>query len=292
MPRLRSGEAYPRALGREVLDEMLLRHAADCGAEVLQPLAAMNLIRRPEGFVCHAAARRGAPGVEVETRSVIAAHGSWEPGALDTQPPHLIPAPSDLLGFKADLGSGAVPPNTIVLAPFPGGYAGLVERGAGQATFACCVRRDALERMRAETPGMPAGETVFRHAPKTQSLQRKGPWLAAGPLRPGTRPLYRDGVFTVGNAAGEAHPVVGEGIAMAMQSAALLCRPLGAALQYGYSQAAVTREYARGWRRNFAFRLWASARFAQLVLHPSSVETLLACAPSLLGAAARINRRR
>ena len=53
-----------------------------------------------------------------------------------------------------------------------------------------------------------------------------GEWLAAGPIRPQVRSCGQDGVFLLGNAAGEAHPIVAEGISMAIQSAWLLCERL------------------------------------------------------------------
>jgi flavin-dependent dehydrogenase len=288
MPRRRASAPYPRTLEREALDALLLGHAAQCGAEVLQPASALSLRRTASGLVCVAAARRGAASFEIHARAVIAAHGSWEPGALCTQPPHLAPAPDDLLAFKAHFHGGGLPPHAIVLAPFPGGYAGLVERGGGRVTYACCIRRDALERLR--VAGVPAGESLFDY--RKLGLTREGPWLAAGPLRPGTRPLYRDGIFAIGNAAGEAHPVVGEGISIALQSAALLCGPLAGALAGGYSRAAegaVARAYAWRWRRDIAFRLWLSARLARLAMQPSYLMgKMLGCVPAMLTLAARM----
>jgi flavin-dependent dehydrogenase len=287
LPR-RRGVPYPRALEREALDALLLGQAAHYGAQVLQPATALALKRTASGFLCQAAARRGAAPFEIQARAVIAAHGSWEPGALSTQPPHLMPAASDLLAFKAHFHGGGLPPNAIVLAPFPGGYAGLVERGGGRVTYACCVRRDALERMR--VPGVPAGESLFDC--RKLGMTRDGPWLAAGPLRPGTRPLYRDGLFVIGNAAGEAHPVVGEGITTAMRSAQLLCAPLACALAAGYPSAAeraVARAYARRWRRDIAFKLWLSARLAALATQPSTLKgKILGCVPTMLTLAARM----
>jgi flavin-dependent dehydrogenase len=283
LPARRRGAPFPRALAREALDALLLEHAARCGAEVLQPASALALKRVKAGFVCEAASRRGAPGFEVHARTVIAAHGSWEPGLLPTQPPHLTPAAQDLLAFKAGF-RGRLPEHTIVLAPFPGGYAGLVERGGGRVTYACCVRRDALERMR--RPGVPAAECLL----PLPDFIRETPWLAAGPLRPGRRPLYREGIFAIGNAAGEPHSVVGEGITMAMHSAALLCGPLARALAGGFSRAAeraVARSYAWRWRRDLAFKLWASARLAALAMQPSPVAgRLLRRAPAMLTFAA------
>jgi HAMP domain-containing protein len=40
-----------------------------------------------------------------------------------------------------------------------------------------------------------------------QGARRDGPWLASGPLDPGVRVGAADGIFRVGNAAGEAHPI-------------------------------------------------------------------------------------
>lgn len=290
MPRLRA--PYPRALERETLDALLLAHAARCGAEVRQPAVALALEPTPSGVVCRAAARRGAPQIEIEARVAIAAHGSWDPGGLPTQPPHLVPAADDLLGFKAHFSAGALPAGAIVLRPFRGGYAGLVVRGEGRATFACCVQRAALARMRVR--GLPAGESVFRACmPDDAGMAREGPWLAAGPLRPGLRPLYRERVFAIGNAAGESHPVIGEGIAGAMQSAALLAAPLATALHEGWSPSAerrVARVYARAWRRSLALRLWTSARFAHLAMQaPAWSQALLGRAPGLLTFAARLS---
>ena len=87
MPRFLPNAPYPRALQREALDSLLLGHAARCGAEVLQPFSAIKLTRSGNRLVCEAAARRSGHGREIEARAVIAAHGSWQPGSLATQPP-------------------------------------------------------------------------------------------------------------------------------------------------------------------------------------------------------------
>jgi flavin-dependent dehydrogenase len=294
MPRSPAPAAYPRALEREALDTRLLQRARESGAVVHQPAVAFALERSAEGVRCRASARRGAPPLELQARIAIAAHGSWEPGALATQPRRSSPRGSDLLGFKAHF-FGELPSETIVLRPFRGGYAGLVELGEGRLTFACCVRRDALERLR--VPGFAAGDSVFRSCiPGHQRFRRDGPWLAAGPLRPGRRPLWSEGVFAIGNAATEVHPVVGEGISLAMHSARLLCAPLGEALSGEFSGArerAVAHAYARAWRRYVGSRLGASACLAGLVMHaPQFSREVLGRAPWLLTLAARVSGKR
>ncbi len=59
-----------------------------------------------------------------------------------------------------------------------------------------------------------------------QGATREGAWLAAGPLDTGIHLRPGDDMFRIGNAAGEAHPIIGEGMSMALQSAWLLCAQL------------------------------------------------------------------
>ena len=245
---------YASTLAREDLDGFLLDCAARAGAAVFQPLKALSLSRTKRGFVCQTGSQT------LEARAVVAAHGSWEPGALPTQARRSAPQASDLLAFKAHFLGAVIPADLIALAPFPGGYGGALMLGDGRATFACCIRRDALEALR--EPGVKAGESVWLHALRASArlreaftdAQRDGAWLASGPLRPGVREPYRDGVFAVGNAAGEVHPVVGQGISLAIASAQLLSRTLDSPV-----------EYARQCRKLYSRALWPSALVARLV---------------------------
>lgn len=261
MPALDGRAAYPRALERATLDALLLNEATRAGARVLRDAD------------------------DVRARIVIRACGSWQRNPE--------PAASDLLGFQAHFRGAELPASTIALIPFPGGYAGLVARAGGRSTFACCIRRDRLARIRSH--GIPAGEAVLAHAKRAsealeEALDRaehEGPWLGAGALHPGARPLYEHGVFAVGNAAAEAHPVVGEGIGMAMQSAVLLAQSLVAHQEPAHAAEA----YTRAWRRRFRLRLWASACFARLAMLPAApkLAPILGGLPRLLTAAALVS---
>jgi flavin-dependent dehydrogenase len=259
---------YAHAIPRETLDALLLERAARAGAVVFQPMKASSFD-------------------EVQARVVIAAHGTPAAGCEARRD-------ADLLAFKARFAGCDLPPQTIVLVPFAGGYGGIIGLGDGSATFACCVRRDALTRSR--TPGSSAGESVFAMAMESPHARkafaratREGPWRGAGPLRPGARPLWRDGVFAVGNAAGEVHPIVGGGVANAIESATLLCDAL---LKCRSSEEAA-RKYASAWGRRFARRHRVSALIAGLAMRPwtqAAAGALLGRAPSLLTLAARLSR--
>ncbi len=124
--------------------------------------------------------------------------------------------------------------------------------------------------------------------------QRVGPWLSVGPIRPGRRLLWSErGGFAVGNAAGEAHPILGEGISMAMQGAFLLCSRLEAqrdALLAGEPQDGAARLYERDWRRAFGARIRWAALFAALAMRPAARALLpaLKAWPALLTAGAYV----
>jgi 2-polyprenyl-6-methoxyphenol hydroxylase-like FAD-dependent oxidoreductase len=96
----------------------------------------------------------------------------------------------------------------------------------------------------------------------------------------------------VGNAVGEAHPIVAEGISMAIQSAWLLCERLIGARRVTRSPDwnAIAREYETDYRRNFERRITASSAFALLAMRQSTaaaVAGLLGNVPGLLALGAR-----
>jgi 2-polyprenyl-6-methoxyphenol hydroxylase-like FAD-dependent oxidoreductase len=162
---------------------------------------------------------------------------------------------------------------------FSGGYGGMVQCGDETLTLACCIRRDTLKTCRQRFSGQTAAESVEAYlrascdgvAQALQGAERQGSWLSVGPLQPGIR-LHRaqHDLFLIGNAAAEAHPIIGEGISMALQSAWLLCDKL---IANGESHSTeswrqVRKTYIRDWHKNFATRLRLAAVFAHLAMRP------------------------
>lgn len=315
MPCGREGPGeWGRALGREHLDSVLLARAAEAGAVVLQPWTLARIARTAAGYCCTLVANEKGSGTvapaafNLRTRIVIAAHGSWEPGALPTQSRRFPPRASDLFAFKAHFRDGKLPLGLMPLLIFPGGYGGMVQTDGGRLSLSCCIRRDALEGCRRRWGS--AGERARAAAAVCAHIQAAcrgarealsgaaldGAWLAAGPIRPGIRPLRQAGIFTVGNAAGEAHPIVAEGISMAIQSAWLLCGQLAARKDAALGAdaphvlAAIGHEYERSWRGNFGTRIHAAALFAHLAMRPATARRVVALAqraPAVLTLGAR-----
>lgn len=311
MPRARTGDGigdgWGRALARDHLDTLLLQRAADAGAQVWQPWYAVELVKSEGGYLCRAVSRESGGSselrAELRARIVVVAHGSWELGPLPTQSARPASRPFDLFGFKAHFLDSRLPAGLMPLLAFPGGYGGMVHSDHGRVSFSCCIRRDQLESARRAAGPVKAGEAVLAHVKQSCRAAREvlagarleDDWLSAGPIRPGIRRCGFDSIFFVGNAAGEAHPVVAEGIGMAMQSAWLLCQCLTAGragLLSGRVVDAVRDDYAAAWRRILAPRIHAAALIAHWAMRPAAVACtlpLLRLFPGVLTAGARFS---
>ncbi|TIQ73257.1 MAG: monooxygenase, partial [Mesorhizobium sp.] len=103
-----------------------------------------------------------------------------------------------------------------------------------------------------------------------------GPWLAAGPIRPGIRSSYERDIFRVGNAAGESHPVIAEGISMALQSGWLLACELSCAPDGRAGRETTGRRYEAAWKSLFSTRVYAAAALAGVALSPGSAALMAA----------------
>jgi flavin-dependent dehydrogenase len=273
---------WGRALGRDHFDLLMLEAAVRAGADLWQPCRVASVESSSQGWRCEIG--HGDDSTSLFARTIIAANGSWEKSSwlADCRGPH---RPSDLLAFKAHFDGADLAFDLMPLLVFPGGYGGMVRSDAGRISLSCCISRRTLDRRRASEER--AGDAVLRHlryscrgaADALKHAKLQGIWLSAGPIRPGIRSAFAEGVFRVGNAAGEAHPIIAEGISMAIQSAWLLCRTL-LSKQDSLDNAAIVveagRAYAASWRAQFAGRIHAAAVFAHTLMHPGSAALALA----------------
>lgn len=293
------GGGYGRALGRDLLDTLFLAAAKEAGAEVFQPWHAIGIAGE-----CARQTVRIAAGEEERVLSapvIVAAHGSWEQGKLPSQL-QKTSRPSDLFGFKAHFSDARLAADLMPLFIFPGGYGGMVWSDRGRLSISCCIRRDVLAAVRGRHGGLPAGEAVFRHIAANcrgvadairDDAVADGGWLAAGPIRPGVRPGYADDIFRVGNLAGESHPLIAEGISMAIQSGWLLAAELaGAKVRDRSVREKVGHRYSAAWRRQFWLRIVAAEGFARAAAFPGASRIagpLVGAVPGLLTLGARLS---
>ncbi len=303
---------YGRALGRDQLDAILVRRAIELGVVLVQPGKVRSVSGESGTFECSivpSAQDSTQPGRLQESvirrvRVVVDAHGSWEEGPdvgrhSASRRPRLG---SDLFGFKASFLNATVPQGLLPVLSFRGGYGGLVMAEDRRLTLAGCIRRDNLAGWRGHLSGTPAGvafELYLRASCRgvREALAgaiRSGPWLSIGPLRPYIRLKGPARLFPVGNAAAETHPLIGEGMSMALQSAFLLVGHLvkQPAHEIDTTRALeIHRAYCSAWRSAFALRLRLAAIFAHVAMRPVlslPVTRLLLNCPQLLTAAAHL----
>jgi len=238
---------------------------------------------------------------------VIDAHGSWE-NSIEMQydqnakkDPRAPLRDGDLFAFKAIYTGSTLAAGVLPVIAFPGGYGGMVVANDQRTTIACCIRRDALFASRASSPKQSAGLAVAATlrrscrgvaealAPAEQEIA----WLAVGPIRPGVRVGAGKQIFRVGNAAGETHPLIGEGINMALSSARLAAAHVArlslATIDAGRLLAA-NRAYAAQWHAAFGSRLRYARWYAHMAMRPAfttPLNMLLQARPSLMTHAAR-----
>ena len=292
------GMEWGRALGRETLDSLLMALARDAGAAVWQPWAVDAIEGKPGAFRCTLHDTKTAQCTTFTAPIVILANGSWELLPAQREQRRLQRRPSDLFAFKANFRDSALAPGWLPVLSFPGGYGGMVVADAGVMTLACCVRADRLEALRRASPGCSAGavvEAMLRREccgveAALSTAVRDQAWIASGPLHPGIHLRQDDWFFRIGNAAAEAHPIIGEGMSMAMQSAWLLCDQLlapsphtarvadgagGTSEEAALWQRATAHRYATAWRSKFALRLRIAAVLAHAAMRPQWCAPLL-----------------
>jgi len=291
---------WGRALAREHLDLLLLQRAKALGVSVLQPCDVQSLSGQPGNFRCIVGAADSGQAITLRAPVAIGAYGSWQPLPADRARRRVERRASDLLTFKANFSNARLEKGLLPVLSFRGGYGGMVIADHDTATVACCIRADRLNACRRAFPGAKAGAVVEAYLRREckgvrdalSGASRVGPWLSVGPIRPGVRLRRGADVFLIGNAAGEAHPIIGEGISMALQSAWLLCEQLvrspnvllrgGAAYRW---QRQIQERYRAQWRGHFGLRMRIAAALAQAAMRPSlaaRVFPLLCRAPGLL----------
>ncbi len=292
--------AFPRAIARDAFDQLLLDRARAAGATILQPCHVTSVARNDAGFVIETTAH-GA----LAATAVVLAHGLAQKGDLSPgwRPPPR-PRGNSFVCFKAHFENLALADNTIAIGGIRGLYAGAVrttdlpEDGDGRVGRRCysvafAVKQEMLARYGSSAEanyGQLAGGNPGFNAVLARA-QRVSPWLASGPLDPGVRTLYREGRFFVGNAAGEVHALVGEGMTLALAGGALLADTVVAAhvgnnLSPGALNA-IGRAYAARWHAMFGPRYRAANIFTSCLIRPfiaDAAAMMLRLFPTLLDA--------
>lgn len=257
---LPDGESREIAVKRRHLDQLLLEHAAACGAQVLDgtPVTAIS------------------PGWQVRTPDamftapfLVAADGrnSTVARILGLLPP----AARDRLAIQAHAPLPSGCERRVALQLRPEGYCGFSDVGDGQLNVCLVSTAVKMERLKA-------------WAQRTFDIAPRHPWRSIAPLARGPVMPELPNLLLVGDAARVVEPFTGEGIYYALSGGELAAARIASAFKNStdVDLAAWHAEQAAPYRG----RLWVNRLARTAVLHPRAGHRMLAVLriyPPLLG---------
>jgi menaquinone-9 beta-reductase len=247
------------AVRRRYLDELLLKRAAQAGAEICENATVTTVMRES---------------------------GRWQVGFSVQNDMHCADAPqliaadgrnstvARLLGLRARRGLSRhrvglqthVPlpaslAGTVQMRWLDGGYGGLAPVGNGLLNVSLAGRPGQIEALKAWAV------TEFGAIDE---------WRTIAPLaRQSFSPAHADGWFLVGDAARVVEPFTGEGIYYAMRSGELAAAAVIDVLAGRTSAADMARRYRAAHERLYRGRLWVNRLAKAAVLHPRLAGALL-----------------
>ena len=232
---------------RGAMDAALRDAARSAGAAVRQPARVESVL---PGDAPSAVLRDAASG-EIETLhadAILLADGKSAfpgPGGRADKP-----AATGDLGVKAHFRGVRADAESIYLFGVAGHYAGLAPVSDGDDgllwNLACNVPAGRVKRFGGDHDALLAAMRAEnrRLAKAMRHAERAGPWLACPLPRFAPRRDWPRGVVPAGNAAAALEPVGGEGMGLAVASAALAAT----ALLEGWQTSELQRAYRRLWR--------------------------------------------
>lgn len=279
-------------LSRYSLDAALHLAAQQAGAKLQTGITVTAVRQTDRGYTIDT--KQSGEVSSIEARTVIAAWGANRHAGLPgyRQPQAGMPS---YMGVKSHF-RGIVMEPVVELYFFRGGYLGLCPIEGGLVNASALLERDAFVK---------AGKTILaiigaaaRRNPKlnaklAQAVPVSGSQVAVAPVYLNRKPLAWDQIPLLGDAATMIPPLCGDGMSMALRSAAL-CAPLADSYLHGkLSLADWQHAYTRSIKREFVGPLrWGS--FLQWLFRMPTVSDWLPeavrIAPSLAEGVIRATR--
>ncbi len=211
------------AIPRKRLDSFLLQEAGRRGGEIRQERA--QKISRTRG--AFQVQTLNALGEQKFYRSRIVINASGRSGIRFPKEGPTAQADSTRFGFKAHF-KNVKDQKSIRLFFFKGGYLGAVEIEEGAINLCGIAEAWRLKSKRGNFDAL-LGELAEENEALSLLLQGASPatpWLSCGPLPAGRRQGFRDGIFSVGDAACFVEPFLGQGMTLAIAGSFVLASTL------------------------------------------------------------------
>lgn len=248
-------------LERRVFDRVLAERAVEAGAEVMVKTAVEGLITG-DGVVQGVRASDGQSRVEIEAQVVIGADGV-ESRVGQWAGLRCIPPQKDcLVSAQFMLGNVEVNPTCchyyVGEELAPGGYGWIFPKGEAKANVGIGVQADLAT--------LPAAEYLRRFIAKYPFLEQGSPvTLITGnvPVGVARGDIVGDGLMLIGDAARQADPLTGGGIANAMRAGRLAAEVAVEAVDCADNSKGFLEEYQRRWRQGRGRKMERNHRLKQ-----------------------------
>ena len=173
---------------------------------------------------------------------------------------------SPYVGVKYHLKTSVADPKYIALHNFRGGYCGISRVEEGRYNLCYLSSRDNLKK-HGSIPSME--ENVLMGNPYLREIFEKSEFLFEKPLVineitfSSKEPVFRH-ILMTGDSAGMITPLCGNGMAMAIHSARILCELIENNVANGFDRSQLELDHAQSWRKQFSRRLWAGRKIQSL----------------------------
>jgi menaquinone-9 beta-reductase len=282
-------------LSRAVMDDNLLRRAAESGVTVLENASVAEVIEEKNQV---RGVRLNVDDVEREYEALVTIDATGRTRALTRKlkslPQNAAPrSKAKLVAFKAHLEKTKVAEGVCEIYSYLGGYGGLstIEGGVSNLCFIAAARD---VRRCQSNPEVVLREIVFRNRRAAYALEAAticSEWLSVSLESFGRQsPSPLSGLLAVGDSAAFIDPFTGSGMLMALESgelaSQLILRHLPN-LKENLSFTTLATEYSQEYRRKFDARLRISSVLRRLAYTPFLAEIGIA----LFGASERLRNR-
>jgi menaquinone-9 beta-reductase len=263
------GERMALGLSRAVMDEVLLRRAAEIGVEVIEGASVVGPRINAD---CVHGLKIKSESRELEFEAPVTIDATGRARILARKINHSLKQKPKLVAFKAHLQNTRVASGACEIYFYPGGYGGLSSIEGGASNLCFITGADQVKHCNSD-PERVMREMVMKNPRAHFTLdtaETTSEWLSASWESFGRQsPAPAKGLLAIGDAAAFIDPFTGSGMLMAFESGELVAdvirRHMGS-LEAGDRLAAdYTDSYKKrfdsrlricGWLRRAAFRPW------------------------------------
>jgi flavin-dependent dehydrogenase len=258
------------AIARSRLDPLLRGVARAAGARVREGTRVAAIERSGAGTFRVRTVEETGPDEEarrevVEARGIVVAFGrAGRVNGLDDGV-----RPEEFVAMKAHVNESVGGDARVALYALRGGYVGVVPAAPGTSNVCFIARREVFRRS-GSGPGFlddgarSSGVWRERWRGVDASAAR---WIAVSSMTFGRRRPVGPGVLYAGDAAALIAPLLGDGMAMALESGVLAAGAISRILGGAPEERAIA-EYHAEWRRRFSRRLALGRSLQAILLRP------------------------